>query len=286
VYPVSCEECEFDRDGNQVRLGTLEAGQFRGVVLRRIRDELGRVQEELWEDETGKVKSRHVYQNGPAGKIQDDFYVEEKLFGSTTYRYDSRGNVVESDVYKADGTLDSHVETTFDENGNDLESVTAGPGDVYWHVILTYSSDKGYLESFTSLNRNGTPRLHFTLDNHTVLSYWQQPGDQHTYGSGVCFAEDEGTERDCREYNWDGTFSTTHYVFSDKTKRNPTRVVLSGPDEERVMEADYEYEFDSVGNWIKRTVWVWAKASGRRAKCETHTRKLTYYADDRDLNSY
>ena len=36
-----------------------------------------------------------------------------------------------------------------------------------------------------------------------------------------------------------------------------------GPDEERVTEADHEYEFASDGNWIKRTVWVWEKAFGQ-----------------------
>jgi hypothetical protein len=55
-----------------------------------------------------------------------------------------------------------------------------------------------------------------------------------------------------------------------------------GPDEERVTEADHEYEFASDGNWIKRTVWVWAKASVRQEKYETQTRKLMYFADDRD----
>lgn len=110
-----------------------------------------------------------------------------------------------------------------------------------------------------------------------MLSYWQQPGDERTYGSGICFADDNGTERDCREYNWDGTYTTTHYGFTDKAKMNPVKAVLYGSDHQVVMEADYEYELDGFGNWTKRTVWVRTRESGERQLLEKDARTLTYY---------
>jgi len=116
-----------------------------------------------------------------------------------------------------------------------------------------------------------------TMDDRTVLSYWQRPGDQRTYGSDVCFGDDDGTERDCRQYNSDGTYSTTHYEFTDKTKRNPVKAVLSDPDGQRLMEADYEYALDGFGNWRSRTVWVWMRESGERRLLEKDSRTLTYY---------
>jgi hypothetical protein len=120
-------------------------------------------------------------------------------------------------------------------------------------------------------------RLWFRVDDETVLSYWQQPGDKHTYGSGICFADDNGTERDCREYNWDGTYTTTHYTFTYKNKRNPVKVTLNGTDHHVVMEADYDYGLDAFGNWTKRTVWVRTRESGQRQLLEEDARTLTYY---------
>ena len=212
------------------------------------------------------------------GKVQGEDYRSGKLFYTSTFKYDSQGNVVESNVYKPDGTLESCNWSRFDERGNEIESVSEGPGDSYYDVVHTYNPRTGHMESFTSLNRDGSMRLLFRVNDNTVLSYWQQPGDKHTYGSGICFADNDGTEDNCREYNWNGTYTLTHYQFTDKTKRNPVQVILYGTDHHVVLEADYEYELDSFGNWTKRTVWVQTGESGERQLLEKDARTLTYYA--------
>jgi hypothetical protein len=187
--------------------------------------------------------------------------------------------LVESSTYKPDGTLESHTWSRFDQRGKELEWISEGHGDMYYDVIKTYNPRTGHLESFTSLNPDGSMRLSFRLDEDAVLSYWQQPGDERTYGSDICFADD-GTERDCREYNWDGTYATTHYTFTDKTKRNPANVILYDTEHQLVMEADYEYELDAHGNWTKRTVWVRTRESRERQLLEKDTRTLTYYPEE------
>ena len=279
IYPLFCEECEFDREGNQVTIGMLVNGTFVGSHKGQVRDEQGRVQEEVEENEKGDMTSRHVYTNGPSGKLQDDFYMNGKLFNTTTFRYDGRGDVISSDVKKPDGTLDSHTEGTLDSRGNQLETLTVGPGDTYWHILETYNRDTGNLESFSSLNRDGSPRLWFRLDGDKVVSFWQQPGEKHTYGSGICFDDDGGTRRECRDYNSDGTYLTTDYSFTDKKKHNPVNVTLYDTEHQVVLAADYEYEVDLFGNWTKRTVWVRQGQSGQRELYEKDTRTLTYYSD-------
>ena len=280
IYSLPCGECEFDRDGNEVRSGWMDNGHFSGNTERKILDGQGRVQEEIWENEKGDVTSRNVYTNGPAGKAQAEIYMNGKLFNTSTFKYDSQGNVIESSTFKPDGTLESHNWSRFDERGNEIESVSEGPGDIYYDVIQTYNPKTGHLESFTSLNRDGSLRLWLRMNENTVLSYWQQPGDKHIYGSGVYFDDDNGTERDDREYNSDGTYITTHYTFTDKSKRNPVKVTLYGTDHQVVMEADYEYELDAFGNWTKRTLWVWTRESGERQLLEKDARTLTYYAGE------
>lgn len=278
IYQLPCGECEFDRQGNQVKTGWMDNDQFSGNVEHRVLDGLGRVQEETWENEKGDVVARHVYTNGPAGKVQDGGYMNGKLLNTATFTYDSQGNVIESSVYKPDGSLESRHWSTFDERGNELGSISEGPGDIYYDVIRTYNRQTGHLASFMSLNRDGSMRLWFTMNADTVLSYWQQRGDEHTYGSGMCFGDDNGTEQDCREYSWDGTYSTAHYTFTDETKHNPVKVTLLGTDHQFLMEADYDYELDAFGNWTKRTVWVKTKESGERQLLEKDARTLTYYS--------
>ena len=124
-------------------------------------------------------------------------------------------------------------------------------------------------------------RLWFRDNDDTVLSsFWQQPGDKRTYGSGICFGDDNGIERDCRAYNWDGTYTTTHYAFTDKTKRNPVKITLCDAEHHLVMEADQEYELDGFGNWTKRTVWVQTRESGERQLLEKDARTLTFYGSE------
>src|ERR1019366_3845324 len=96
-------------------------------------------QEETSENEKGEVVSRHVYTNGPGGKTQEDSYMNGKLFNSTTRTYDDRGNVIESNSYKPDGSLESHNWSKFDQQGNELEMVAEGPGDIYFDIIRTYN---------------------------------------------------------------------------------------------------------------------------------------------------
>lgn len=271
VYPLFCEYCEFDRNGTRVngRTGNEQEGS--------IVDEQGRVEEQFTKDETGEVIWREVFTNGPFGKVRSETYQNGKLSGTATFDYDSQGNMIDTATYKADGTLESHSWSRFDARGHDIEGVSDGPGDHYYDVIMTYDERTGHLASFTRLNRDGSLRLSLTMNDRTVLSYWQQPGDKRTYGSDVCFDDDNGTERDCREYNSDGTYATTHYEFTDKSKRNPVKVVLRGSDEQRQIQADYEYSLDEYGNWTSRTIWVSTRESGERRLLEKDTRTLTYY---------
>jgi hypothetical protein len=276
-YPVFCGEYEFDKDGNQVKSGWIKDGNFTGTVEHKTLDGLGRVQEETSGNEKGEEISRHVYTNGPAGRVQDDSYVNGKLFNTTIFTYDSQGNVIESNSSKPDGTLVSHYWNRFDERGNLLEEVSEGPGDFYSDVVETYNPKSGQLESTTSLNRDGSVRLWSRVNDTTVLSFWQQPGDKRTYGSDICFTDDNGTEENCREYNWDGTYATIHYTFTDKARSNPLKVILYGTDHQVVLAVEYEYEMDAFRNWTKRTVWVQTAESGQRQLLEKDARTLTYY---------
>jgi hypothetical protein len=270
IYPLFCINCEFDRNGNQV--GSTTGNQRQ----RTIRDAQGRVEEQTGENENGEVIWREVRTYGP-DRMHSEDYRNGNLFRTAEFTYDDRGNMVESSTYLPDGQLESHSWNKYDERGNLIEFVQEGPGDFYCHAVQTYDRRTGHLQSTMRLNRDGSMRLLSSVNDDTVLSYWQQPGDERTYGSDICFDGDSKAVRDCREYNWDGTYSTTHYDFTDTAKHNPLKAVLRDAEGQLVIEADYQYEFDAHGNWTKRTVWVRTQESGERKLLEKDTRMLEYY---------
>ena len=275
IYALSCEQCDFDTHGTEVRSKT------GGSLVRKSLDAEGRVQEEITENEEGEATYRTLYTNGLAGKLEQDTYLDGKLVHNSTFRYDSQGNMVEWNVHKPGGTLESHSWSTFDGRGNELESVSDGPGDTYFDIVQTYNPQTGHLESFTSLNRDGSVHLYFRMNDDTVLSYWQQPGNhRNSHGNDVCFENDDRTERNCRDYNLDGTYTMVRYVFTDKSKRNPLKATLYGTDHQVVMAAYYDYELDTCGNWTRRTVRIQTGESGERRLLEKDARTLTYYPSD------
>jgi hypothetical protein len=270
IYPLFCPNCEFDRNGNMVRSMTGNQQQ------RTIRDAQGRIKEQIGENENGEATWREVHTYSP-DKMESEDYRDGSLFRRSESTYDDRGNLIESSTYLPDGSLDSYNWNKFDERGNLIEFRAEGPGSLYYDVLQTYDTRAGHLQSTISLNRDGSIRLWSKVNDETVLSYWQQPSDERTYGSDICFSDDNNAVRDCREYKWDGTYLTTHYDFTDSTKRNPLKAVLTGADGDLVLEADYEYEFDRHGNWTRRTVWVRTQESGDRQLLEKDSRTLTYY---------
>jgi hypothetical protein len=270
IYSLFCINCEFDRNGNMVRSVTGNQRQ------QTIRDAQGRVEEQTGENEKGEVTWREVRTYG-LDRMQSEDYRNGNLFSSAEFTYDDRGNMVESSTYLPDGSLESHSWNKFDARGNLIEFIQEGPGDLYYHAVQTYDTKTGHLRSTMSLNRDGSIRLWSRVNDDTVLSYWQQPGDESTFGSDICFGDDSKAVQDCREYNWDGTYSTTHYDFTDTAKHNPRKAILNDSKGQLILEADYQYEFDPHGNWTKRTVWVRTQESGDRQLFEKDSRTLTYY---------
>jgi antitoxin component YwqK of YwqJK toxin-antitoxin module len=62
--------------------------------------------------------------------VQGETYVNGNLLSTATFSYDGQENMVES--YKPDGTVESHNWSRFDERGNVIESISEGPGEIYF----------------------------------------------------------------------------------------------------------------------------------------------------------
>src|ERR1700675_2238483 len=60
ALPVSCQECEYDLDGNRIKTEQIIDGEFRGDVVRFLRDSTGKVIERIAENYKGEMYRREV----------------------------------------------------------------------------------------------------------------------------------------------------------------------------------------------------------------------------------
>jgi hypothetical protein len=84
-------------------------------------------------------------------------------------------------------------------------------------------------------------------------------------------------QNESRSYDADGSFQRTLSLFADETKHNPTHVESHDANDQVETSTDYEYEFDTYGNWTKRSVWVWTQELGERKLHEIDSRTLVYW---------
>jgi len=213
IYPVSCEICEYDPDGNVVRRGQSWETGFVGETTRYNRDEDGTVRQQIMENEKGELDRRLVM--GPFGKTEEEFYQRGLLQGRNTYRYDQDGNLIEWLTYNANGVQTASTTAAFDENGTVIEQFDRGPNNTFLlHFTQSFDPETD-VQTFTNFNEDGTARLTFTAKENKITNYWQQPSAKREFGSGVCF------KTGCESRNPDGSVFRTVTAYADDRRRNP-----------------------------------------------------------------
>lgn len=164
-----------------------------------------------------------------------------------------------------------------DEDGNNKEQWDWGKnGEFILHYTQTFDP-KTQIENFTSFDENGSAKLAWIVIGGKLISYWQLPSEKPQFGDG--FSEDAGpgTKRtyNCHGYSCDEAL--VHYEYAGEKRLNPRSVEWRDPAGDLKLAAYYEYEFDRLGNWTHRNIWVWSTELGERKLYETETRTLTYW---------
>jgi YD repeat-containing protein len=271
VFLLTCSDCDYDQAGKRIQPGD-------GATSRDIRDASGTMQEQLWNDEKGEVSRRVEFSSGR--KLRDTTYVNHEPEFTTEFTYDLSGNLSQAHTTRT-GTKSSSNVTTYDPKGNVLEQVDEGPGSHFVHFRQAFDPKTNNLRSITGLDRNGLVRLDVSLQDASVASFWQAQGDPPTHGTSYIL-ETAPNLREAREYKWDGSYTRYVFAFADDKRRHPKQVTLFDTNGDLWIRADYEYEFDSAGNWTKRTVWEWTRHWGDgeqgRKLIEIDSRTLTYYS--------
>jgi len=273
VDPVWCEVCQYDEEGNSVKRGQNLNGRFFGNTTHYVRDENGSIREKILVDGNGQVSQKVMI--GPVGKTEELDYRDGVLQDRQTFGYDEHGNLIEWLTFDATGKQTASATAAFDQQGHVTEQFDRGSRNNFLHFTQHFNPDTG-VETFTNYNEDGTVRLTYTAKDDQITNYWQQPSDKHEYGSGVCF-NTSPKERQCEHHYPDGKVWHQLERFVDEKRHDPIRVELRDETGLLQMAADYEYEFDSRGNWTKRSVWVLRTDPGQRKLQEVDTRSITYW---------
>jgi hypothetical protein len=266
--PNSPLDSEYDQEGRRTWSGSNNSSRSRYV-----KDSSGAVIEQVDENEKGEPWRRLLF--GPFGPIEAQVLTDSHWSTRETHRYDNRGNVVESLTFDADGSLLSRRETTFDEDGLAIEDWLHGRDNSFsWHTVHTYDR-KSKFETFTSFHEDGSTDVTFVVQGSKVLSYWQSAANA---GPGSLFRMETGPRTaEVRSYKPDRSFGRADYVYLEEQKRNVVRAeVYDGADELKAT-AEYEYEFDARGNWVKCSVKVWTPSLGTSELYETDHRTIAYW---------
>jgi hypothetical protein len=272
---VSCYECEYDPEGNRIKSGGILDGEFRGDVIRIVRDETGKVTERIEENDRGELLRRDVL--GPHGITEQVGYQQGKAISRSTWSYDANGHVTEFYQYDQDGEVNGSSLSASDASGDIKEQWDYGRNGVFQlHFAQSYNPQTD-ISTFTSFNENGSAKVTFTTKGTKVLSYWQQTSEEHVFGS-IFWRDRAGKTEVTHNCNPDGTCDEIASYFPNETTNQVSRVEWHDPGQVLRLAFDYEYELDSFGNWTKRTVWVWSPDLGERKVCETDYRTLTYWS--------
>lgn len=190
-------------------------------------------------------------------------YTHDKPIPKTLFEFDPAGNLLRKTDYRLDGELMAPTEYVYDENGvlKNENSISGLDG-------------KPYLATEYSYNEDGTNKeiRQVSLEEGTVYSVWQFQNDpENNYSEFVETKNDGkfemkmGVRRDerCRiteiyAFPYIGLSlgkAKFSYDDSDNVITSKSYYPLGISAEQR----KYEYEFDAVGNWIKRTDYSWKK---------------------------
>jgi len=238
----------------------------------------------------GQVYARSIYTYDSAGRLTgEDVWLplSDSVDGwRTVYTYDAQGRLAEKAEHWRSGDLRIKTTYLYDSNGHKIEEVRDDltyPQDVQ-RTRRTYRyDDAGNMIEQARYGANGPPteRETYVYDAHgrrSSTSIYEADGSllvryKHVYDARGNKIEQANSGEDGIVFiRWISTYDA---------HGNMTRHVAQFPDGSSSWEEVGTYEYDSRGNWTKRT-WsesLPGEAGSQSESAQITTRAITYYAD-------
>jgi hypothetical protein len=194
--------------------------------------------------------------------------------------YDSEGKEIEKEYSNADDKLTSKGVSTYDDSGKKIRLTHYNPnGSINHYQIYTYD-DKGKIIEENHYIPGGSQRTQILYrydekGRKTEVIYKKPDG---TVSQKTVFTYDDGGNKSvATAYDGMGVVKLQHASKYD-SRGNLIELVNQGSGNGSIIKGTYRYEFDSVGNWIKRvTVREVSGGGNTQIENEVTYRAIVYY---------
>jgi hypothetical protein len=188
-------------------------------------------------DRFGNIEKEGKYFPTIRRKYDESGYIIEVIveeFDNVTpateskFKYDENRNVIESNVYNSDGSLDGMTAYKYDDSGNEIESSTYNSGGYLESKTNSKYDDSGNEIESSTYNSGG--RLQFK-------NTYKYDGRGNNIETNDYQADGSLEYKDTRKFDENGNVIESNVYNSDGS--------LDG-------KSTFSYDFDNKGNWIKK----------------------------------
>lgn len=212
-----------------------------------------------------KIEEKVIYHNGTAG-------------GRTVHVYDSKGKETETTGYDRDGAVAYKQRVTFDDQGRRIEWLQY-VGEVLRYRIFTSYDAKGRVREEETIELNATPGVY--VSHSPIPGKIDYVYDDEKRTKEVLTYDSTGALKGRMVYSFDENGSEIKRLEFDANGSSKPQE-LSWYEKSRLVrhfkgEIFTRIEYDSYGNWIKKTHFLLAQDSREPEAYRAEYRNVTYH---------
>jgi TonB family protein len=243
----------FDTMGNRTEtVHYARSGSLNSRTVTSYNAEGIRIESETYEAK-GKLSSKIIYKSDEKGRVSETATYDEKraLVSRSLYSYDDAGRRRELRREEKEEPSTT-TKYKYDESGRPIEiaSVNDG-GELVSKTVYAYSPGVALVE-------------HTAYKEKIISQKTIRVRDEQKHRTDVGLYRADGEMSWKWSFVWDEQGNVTKEEFNNDLL---------------LTKSEYAYEFDQLGNWVKRTKSGWYQVSGKPTlvPTEAHFRAITYY---------
>jgi hypothetical protein len=281
--PLVCQICEYDVDGNRIARGQIADGDFFGeqTVIQRNAD--GMV-EKITTTNAGPLPPNTSQPPpfirydvaGPFGIVDSTIMEDGKTVSHTTTEYDAKGHVSDVRTFDSTGPV-IHEVYKWTDDGQRKELDTYLKKDVLLSQ-MTWDPETD-VNRYTCFDPSGALLESWTVQSGKSLSFWQASDEPGRCNAQLMF-EDGANGDFIRYYCEKNTECKVNHSYSSYVgpgKQNIRHTDFHDSAGKLAWASDYQYEFDSNGNWTHRKVLVTIAGNPAPILFAEDTRTIAYW---------
>ncbi len=193
-------------------------------------------------DDSGRTKEEKMYQDNGT------------LVLTQKYAYDNQGQLTQKISVQPDGTEESKWRYFYDSHGNEKEASYFMAGILKARYLYEYDK-RGHRSKMITFRGDGS-------EEYTSIEKY----------------DDKNRRIETVVYKPGGAVDRKHVYHYDKRGYLAEEIALSS-DGSMTDKHVFSFEFDQIGNWIKRTRSTWTRSSGKVEQTEIAERRISYYSN-------